>query len=245
MLKHILLDLHDTLIHDKAVHNKAQAKLCQHLESFGFDNETVLKALDEITNDLQPSIKCSRARIVQIFRSTLTSLIPHADNNDINTAEGFAKEIHQTAPELRQDVAKAVKLLCRYFPTSVITSSGSGVDHISKQINSLPFKDKLSDVLIVDRKDKRTYQDILEKTGCDAGEMVMIGNCRRSDILPASEANMQSIYIDADESAYFSDHTKVRTLPKNSYEFTSLLEAAQHIVTYKTAAPSFSFYKYR
>ncbi len=236
MLKHVLLDLHDTLIYEKIFHEKAENKLCEYIKNFGIEQEAILQTFKKVDLNLMPSMGCSSKRVIKAFEKTLTSLVPNATKKDLETVASYAKEIYMTTPKLKPGVKRAVKLLSRYFPTILVTS-GTDADRIEKQINDLPFKDEFSDVIIVDEKNTNVFEEIIQKTGCKPEELVMIGNSRKSDINPAAEAHMQSVYIDSESSTHISNYMNITTLPRNSYEFTTILEAAQHIVTYKTAAP--------
>jgi len=98
-----------------------------------------------------------------------------------------------TPVELLAHAAETVKKVAEFYPLMLITK-GDLFDQESKIAQS-GLSDYFEHIEILIRKTPKTYRDVLNKYGIDAGRFLMVGNSLRSDILPVLEIGGQAVYI--------------------------------------------------
>jgi putative hydrolase of the HAD superfamily len=224
MIKAVFLDMDDTLIFNQALYEAAKKKLCAYMQDFGVSPEETVKVYDPTDKELFKTFGYSRNRFPTTFETVLKHFVPEADAEMVKTARGFAETVFDTVADIKPGVPEAIELLSSGRPVYIVTAGDRSVQE--DRLSHLPFKEKLSGMFIVEKKDKETYAEIVQKLGFKPEEVVMMGDSLRSDIVPAVAAGLHAVWIEADNWSLEA----VSDLPKERvYKAPSLLEAARHV----------------
>ena len=88
----------------------------------------------------------------------------------------------------------ALQTLQRRGHTLWIVTKGDLVRQAIK-LSSFPFRDRFRLVEIVDRKDTFTYARLLAENGIAPGELTMVGDTFRDDVIPILRLGCRAIYV--------------------------------------------------
>ena len=221
----------DTLIVNKILYEYAKAQLYGYLRHYGLLQADIQPVLENIDKENFKTFGYSRQRFPDSFEKVLKHFVPEADAEASAIVRDFAETVFKTNAAVKPGILEAVDMLSAHYPVYIVTQGDRSVQE--SRLKQLPFKDKLSDMFIVDKKDKETYTDIAKKLGFKPEEVIMMGDSLRSDIVPSVEAGMQAVWIEADNWSLEA----VASVPKERmYKFPTLLEAARQIVTEGTLA---------
>lgn len=232
MIKAVFTDMDETLIGNLYLYDEAKAALCGYLRHFGLLSDDVKQVFGAIDKEHFKTYGYSRLRMPASFEATLKHFVPEADAEMVEIVRDFAEEIFDRVARIKPGTLEAVELLVNKYPVYIVTAGDNGVQ--TKRVEHLPFKDTLAGVYIVDRKDQKTFAEILGQLNLKPEEVVMIGDSLKSDIIPSVAAGMQAVWVEDFNSA----HEAASEFPaERAYKFSSLLEAAHHITEYGTAAP--------
>lgn len=223
-VKAIFIDMDDTLIVNQVLYEHAQAMMSGYMHHFGVKKDEFDAVFSKIDKDLFPELGYSRERMPRAFENTLKHFIPNADDDMVETVRGFAETIFNTKAKGKPDIETAINILADRYPVYLVTQGDYGVQ--ANRVSHLPYLNRLKDVFIVGKKDKKVFEDLTKKLKLDPKNVVMIGDSLRSDIIPATEAGLSAMWIEAHNSHHETGKTE---LPKRAYKFSSLLEVARHL----------------
>ncbi len=228
MIKAICLDMDDTLIVNQELYSFARAMMEGYLTHFGIAPEDVRPVFADIDRANYKTMGVSIARYPLSFEQTLLHFVPDADAQMIKTVRDFAERVFRTVADVKPGVAEAIALLSSVAPLHLVTA---GADHVQQfRHDNLPFKDAFNSVTIIPKKDSAVYTRVAQDLGLHPSEIIMIGDSLGSDVLPAVEAGMRAVWIEALNAPH---ELKKVALPTGAYQFTSLLELARHIATHR------------
>lgn len=224
MIKAICLDMDDTLIVNQELYTYARAMMEGYLAHFGVTPEDIAPVFAAIEKNNYASMGISIARYPLSFEQTLLHFIPDADAGMIATVRDFAERVFRTVADVKPGVAEALEILARVAPLHIITG---GADSVQKfRVDNLPFKEAFNSVTITPSKNAAVYADFAQILGVEPSEILMIGDSLRSDVLPAVQAGLRAVWIEALNAPH---ELKKAELPEGAYRFTSLLELARHL----------------
>ncbi len=224
MIKAICLDMDDTLIVNQELYSFARAMMEGYLTHFGVKPEEVGPVFAEIEKVNYQTMGISIARYPLSFEQTLLHFVPNADSEMIAHVRDFAERVFRTVADVKPGVSEALEILAKIAPLHIVTGGADSVQQF--RIDNLPFKDKFQTTTIIASKNTAVYTRVAKELGLKPSEIIMIGDSLKSDVLPAVEAGMRAVWIEALNAPH---ELKKTTLPKGAYSFTSLLELARHI----------------
>lgn len=224
MIKAICLDMDDTLIVNQELYTYARAMLEGYLTHYDVKPEDVAAVFADIEKDNYKTMGISIARYPLSFEQTLLHFIPDADAAMIAHVRDFAERVFRTVADVKPGISEALDILARIAPLHIVTGGADTVQQF--RIDNLPFKDKFNSFTIIPSKNKDVYTRVAQDLGLKPSEILMIGDSLRSDVLPAVDAGMRAVWIEALNAPH---ELKKTTLPQGAYSFTSLLELARHI----------------
>lgn len=232
MIKAVFLDMDDTLIVNHVLYEKAAALLYGYLRHFGVSLEEAHKARNEIDRENYKTFGYSRKRYPQTFEDVLKHFVPDADDEMVAIVRDFAETVFTTVAKEKPGIAEAIDLLSSNYKVYIVTQGDNSVQ--TERLKHLSFRSKLSGEYVVDRKDKEAFTAIVKELGLAPDEVIMMGDSLKSDIVSSIAAGLSAVWVESENWSIEA----VSDLPKERmYKFSSVLEAAQHIVTYGTAAP--------
>lgn len=239
-IKAICLDMDDTLIVNQILYAQAEFMLAGYLAHYGVTAEEVFEAFARIDKDNYKTMGISIARFPLTFEMTLLHFVPNADADMIATVRDFGERVFRTIADVKPDIDGALALLAKVAPLHIVTGGADSVQQF--RIDNLPFKDRFASFTIIPKKDAAVYTAVAAKLGLAPQDIVMVGDSLKSDVLPAVEAGMRAVWVEALNSP-LHEHRQ-DNLPKGAFKFSSLMELAQYLYTYgdlpqkKPAAPA-------
>lgn len=234
MIKAIFVDMDDTLIVNQVLYEQAEAMLWGYLRHFGITEKEVHDAFLTIDKALFETYSYSRERMPASFEAVLRHFVIDADAEMVSIVRDFAETIFNTVAKVKPGTPEAIDLLTQNFPVYIVTQGDKSVQE--DRISHLPFLNELSGTFVVDKKSQKTFADIAQYLGFAPDEVVMIGDSLKSDIVTAVDAGLHAVWVEAHNSQL---HEGSKDFPKErAYKFSSLLEAARHLVKYQTPAPA-------
>ena len=231
MIKAIFLDMDDTLIVNTVLYEQAAAVLSGYLHHYGVSLADTRQVLDKTDRDLFKTQGYSRERYPDVFERVLKHFVPDADAQKVGVVRHFAETVFSTVAKVKPGTLEAVDLLTEHFPIYIITQGDKTVQE--NRVAHLPFKDKLSGVFVVDRKETEVFSGTVRRLGLRPSEAVMIGDSLKSDIIPSVAAGLHAIWIEAHN---WSLESSADVPAERMYKFSSLLEAARYLTHYEAPA---------
>lgn len=224
MVKAIFLDMDDTLIVNAVIYEHAEAMLYGYLGHFGIKPEEAQPVFIAKDKELFAVHGYSQKRMPASFEAVLKAFVPEPDDEMIATVRGFAERIFTTHAKIKPGTEEAIALLKQHYDLYIVTAGDRDVQQ--RRIDLLPFKGDFKKTYIVDKKVKETFDGILAEHGLAPQDTVMIGDSLRSDVIPSAQAGMHGVWIEAHNAI----HEAAAGLPAGAYKYSSLLEAARHII---------------
>jgi putative hydrolase of the HAD superfamily len=235
MIKAIFLDMDDTLVVNSVFYARAEVLLYGYLRHCGILEKDAKKVFTEIDKELYKIHGVSKKRMPASFEAVLRHFVPDADAEMVTVVRGFAEEIFTAKAAMKPGTIEAIELLRQHGYDLYIVTAGDRDVQEGRIASSVPFSKDLSGVFIVDQKTRETYEEILRQLGLNPAETVMIGDSLKSDVFPAAAAGMFAVWIEAQN--YAAHHETATGFPaQGAAKFSSLLEAARHIVKHGTPA---------
>lgn len=227
MIKAICLDMDDTLIVNQVLYTNAEFMLAGYLQNFGVTPEDTFTVFAATEKTNYQTMGISIARFPLSFEMTLRHFVPDATPDMIATVRDMGERVFRTVADVKPGTTTALETLAKIAPLHIVTG---GADHVQQfRIDNLPFKDKFNTFTIIAKKDVDVYHDVAKKLGLKPSEIIMIGDSLKSDVLPAVEAGMRAVWIEALNAPH---EIKQADLPKGAYKFNSLAELATHLATH-------------
>jgi putative hydrolase of the HAD superfamily len=224
-MKAILVDMDDTLIFNEQLYEIARAKFCGYMRNFGVLQPEAMKDLYDTDAELFKTMGYSCKRFPQTFETVLKHYVPEADDEMVKSVREFAEAVFTTVAPVKAGVPEALAMLAKEYPVYIVTAGPKDLQQF--RYDNLSFKDVVSGVFIVDKKDKAVFEKVVQKLGIEPSEAVMIGDSLRSDVFPSVEAGLSAVWIET----HSSPHEKASGFPaKNAYKYSSLLEVARSIL---------------
>lgn len=173
MIKAIFIDMDDTLIVNAVLYEQAGAMLYGYLRHFGVLPEEAHKVREETDKGLYKTFGYSRKRYPETFETVLRHFVPDADAEMVEIVRGFAETVFTTVAPVKPGSAEAIDLLTANFPVYIVTQGDKSVQ--DDRLAHLPFRDKLSDAFVVEKKDQATFVALVAKLGLQPEEVAMVG----------------------------------------------------------------------
>lgn len=233
MLKAIFIDMDNTLLETEELYDQAKFLLFDYLRFFGVTREEAAAAFDGIDRELYKTYGYSRLRQPQIFEDTLRHFIPEADADMVKTVRDWAETIFEREARLKKDVVKAIGILSASWPVYIVTAGDESVQNA--RVEKLPFLEQIAGIYVVEKKDRTVYETVLQELGFAPSSVVMIGDSLKSDILPAVEAGLHAVWIEAHN--FQMEKVALDSLPERAHKFDTLLELAKHLADEGMPAP--------
>jgi putative hydrolase of the HAD superfamily len=144
------------------------------------------------------------------------------DGDDVAEILDMGREMLRAPVELLDGVADVIPVLAERYRLMVITK-GDLLDQETKVARS-GLGDHFTSVEVVSRKDRKTYERLMDAHGARPLEFVMVGNSLRSDILPVAETGAVAVHIPY-HTTWAHEHVDDGTL--GDVPFTRLERIAQ------------------
>lgn len=217
MIKTIAFDADDTLWHNERIFLSTKEKYTALLAEY-HDKNYIERHLDATESKNIKHFGYGVKGFALSMIETACELTEGRITGDkIKQIIGFAKEMLSSPIEVLDGVRETIESLAENYQLMVITK-GDLLDQEAKLARS-GLGDYFSAVEIVSRKDRKTYQNILNRRQISPNEFMMVGNSLKSDILPVVEIGATAVFVPY-ETEWF--HERVTDDELNGKEFVKL-----------------------
>ena len=193
MLKLIAFDADDTLWHNERLFLDVQARFLE-LISRHTDPEIVQQRLyeTEVAN-LGHYGYGVKSFTLSMIETAIDLSDGRVSGADIESILHLGREMLLAPVNLLEGAREVVSELSAIHDLMVLTK-GDLLDQESKVARS-GLGDFFTHVEVVSRKDRATYEALLESHGVRPEEFVMVGNSLRSDVLPVAEMGSHAVFV--------------------------------------------------
>ncbi|MDX1578951.1 MAG: HAD family hydrolase [Gemmatimonadota bacterium] len=145
----------------------------------------------------------------------------------------LGREMLLAPVELLDGADEVVESLARERELMLVTV-GDLLDQETKLARS-GLGDFFSSVEIVSRKDRSTYERLLDRHGLEPSAFAMVGNSLRSDILPVAEMGARAIHVPAD-TGWAHDDVRPERLRGLRYETATSIREVPELLARQDAS---------
>lgn len=191
----IAFDADDTLWKTEANFEKAQKELEKILSPWKDSEKTEEIVFKTEMDNLSLYGLGVKAFTLSMIEASLKISHGEIQGESIERIMQLGREMLEAEVELLPCVAETIAKLTKDYPLMVITK-GDLLDQTSK-ISRSGLDAHFSLVEVVSEKTLLSYTKVLEKFHLDPGNLVMVGNSLKSDILPILELGGWAVHIPA------------------------------------------------
>lgn len=193
----LVLDGDDTLWETMSLYRDAKEQFYSLIESIGLDPNAARELFDKVDSSNVPRMGFGRTRFPGSMAETYQILAKGMGRDtdpDVTAhcvrigASVFARPV-KAYPEAREVLEE---LRNRY--TIVLVTKGDP-DIQMRRVRESNLGDLFDDIVVVRDKSSAVLGAIIEKHGSTPARAWMVGNSRRSDVVPAIEAGMHVVWI--------------------------------------------------
>ncbi|MEN8376149.1 MAG: HAD family hydrolase [Gemmatimonadota bacterium] len=189
----VAFDADDTLWHNERMFTDTQERFRELLLRY-CDEEVIEQRLYETEiRNLSHYGYGVKAFTLSMVETALDLTQGAVSGTEVRSILALGQEMLRAPVELLDGVAEVIPRLASRYRLMVITK-GDLMDQETKVARS-GLGDYFDYVEVVSRKDRDTYERVLNTHGGDPASFVMVGNSVRSDILPVAEMGAVAVHI--------------------------------------------------
>jgi putative hydrolase of the HAD superfamily len=189
----VAFDADDTLWHNEPLFIDTQRRFRELLGRHTDADVIEQRLYDTEIANLQHYGYGIKAFTLSMIETAIDLTDGEVTGDEITEILHWGREMLLAPVDLLPGVEEAVTRLSDRHPLMVITK-GDLLDQETKLARS-GLGDFFSHVEVVSRKDRGTYEEILDRHGLRPEGFVMIGNSLRSDIVPVAEMGAHAIHV--------------------------------------------------
>jgi len=193
MIRLVALDADDTLWHNEPLFTDTQARFSALL-SRHTDPEVIEQRLSETEiRNLQHYGYGVKAFTLSMVETAIELTGGKVTGEEVAEIVRMGREMLHAPVDLLDGVGEAVRELSESHDLMIVTK-GDLLDQETKLARS-GLGDFFTDVSVVSRKDRATYEGLVAGRGLDPAEFLMVGNSLRSDVVPVAEMGGHAVHI--------------------------------------------------
>ncbi len=137
----------------------------------------------------------STSRFARSFEDTLTFFMPFAPDTAHKHVRFLAQDVFEKPALAVNNLDLILTELSKSYALAIISAGERWVQE--KRLSQFGFNDKFKDIQIVERKHSAIFHDFCKKWSVNPERCWVIGDSPRSDILPAKQAGLLAIHVQA------------------------------------------------
>jgi len=192
-LKLVAFDADDTLWHNERLFTDVQARFRELLSQHTAPEVIEQRLYDTEVANLRHYGYGVKAFTLSMIETAIDLTDGRVTGEQIEEIVHMGREMLLAPVDLLDGVREVIEDLAGRHDLMVLTK-GDLMDQESKIARS-GLGDFFSHVMVVSRKDRARYEQLLAGHGLVAGEFAMIGNSLKSDIIPVAEMGAHAIHI--------------------------------------------------
>ena len=187
------LDADDTLWHNEPLFTSRREQFCALLSRYEPKGipEDVLYSVE--MRNLRHFGYGVKGFVLSMIETAIEMTGGRVESDDVRQIIGWGREMLATPTQLLDGVAEAIETLAQNHRLVLVTK-GDLLDQETKLARS-GLGDFFTDVSVVSRKDRATYEGLVAGRGLDPAEFLMVGNSLRSDVVPVAEMGGHAVHI--------------------------------------------------
>ena len=215
MIKVVAFDADDTLWHNERLFVDTQERFRELLARHTDPAVIEQRLVDTEIRNLAHYGYGVKSFTLSMVETAIDLTEGRITGTDVEEILQMGREMLLAPVELIDGVREVVEGVARAHDLMVVTM-GDLLDQETKLARS-GLGELFRSVEIVSRKDRATYEQLLERHGLEPREFVMIGNSRRSDILPVAEMGAWAIHVPY-ESTWVHEEVSAHRMASVRYE---------------------------
>ena len=189
----IAFDADDTLWHNEILYHSVEDRFKELLSAYA-DQETIDRYLFEKEMKNLPLYGYGiKSFTLSLIETAIDLSGGKISGREIEKIVGFARGMLANEVQLLEDVREVVVSLSESYPLMVLTKGDLLDQEIKLERSGLEQHFHYFEV--VSAKNRKTYQNLLEKYHIDPRRFLMIGNSLKSDVLPVVELGGYGVHI--------------------------------------------------
>lgn len=193
MIKLVAFDADDTLWHNEPLFLDTQERFRELLARHTEPGVVEQRLYETEVRNLRHYGYGVKAFTLSMIETALELTEGKITGAEIGELLRLGREMLLAPVDVLEGVPETIARLAGRFDLMVLTK-GDLLDQETKVARS-GLGDHFSHVTVVSRKDRTTYEEVLDGLGLAPGEFAMIGNSLRSDVLPVAEMGGHAIHI--------------------------------------------------
>lgn len=220
MLDMVAFDADDTLWENEVLYSQAKVRFAKLMDGYETPDATKHR-LDELEI---ANISIYGYGIKSFALSMIESAIEISqekiDGREMAAIISLVREMLTAPVELIDGVRETIAELYETFPLMLITK-GDLVEQ-SRKVRLSGLEDYFHTIEIVAEKSRDVYLQILSRHDLDPRSFLMVGNSRKSDILPVLEIGGQAVYIPQENTWFHEESSDNPTGEENFYQLEEI-----------------------
>lgn len=196
MVEAVIFDADDTLWKTEPIYDKVLDQLQMEICSYGLDGIQWRILQRHIDIDAVDSMGFSRKRFPSSSVEAYRQLTIHYDPQIANRIYELSESVFDMKATLVAGALDTLTNISHSFRLGLITKGDISIQH--KRIRDSGFTNFFEFIAIVQKKNSAKFSSACKILDLHPSEVVSVGNSLRSDLMPAIEAGMHAIWIDAD-----------------------------------------------
>ena len=225
MISAIIFDADDTLWETEVLYQRALDLSQAEVERHGVDGAAWRARQLEVDLDAVKTRAFDRDRFPSSSARAYRDLAAEPNPQIERRVYDLTATVFDSPAELYPHVQHVLGVLCGTYKLAVATKGDREVQHARLERSGLT---RLFDTIaIVETKTPTMFRSICDQMGEPPGAVVSVGNSLRSDILPAVEAGLHAVWIDA--QVWEHERLPDASLPDSVIELSSFAHLPEAI----------------
>lgn len=203
MISAVIFDADDTLWETEPIYDDVLNLLQQEMDNHGLDGQEWRQLQRAIDIDAARSEGYNRKRFPSSSVKAYRHLAEHYDPQLADRLYKLSEQVFDMGAKLVPGAFDTLNILSQRYRLALLTKGDQGVQH--KRISDSELIQFFEVVAIVQQKSPSTFSSVCRLLDLNPYVVVSVGNSMTSDIMPAIQAGLHAIWIDA----YVWEHEKI------------------------------------
>lgn len=227
MISALIFDADDTLWETEILYDQALDRTQAEIERLGLPGPEWRRRQREIDLEQVKDMGFSLNRFPSSSVLAYRQIIDRPDAAVENRIFELSASVFTTKAELMPGVADVLDDMSGQYQLAVITKGENSLQR--RRLDESGLSRFFDASVVVAHKTPATFRAMCDLMEVEPARTVSIGNSLKSDILPAVEAGLAGIWIDA--AVWEHEHHDAENLPENVFKLPSLTALDEVLVT--------------
>jgi putative hydrolase of the HAD superfamily len=200
----VIFDADNTLWDLEGLYHSARTKLIRFLVNLEFDADEIDQF--QRNRDLELFKKYGRKpiRFPESFIDTLLHFKPAPSSAEVEYVWDIAHSVFNRHAKPYPGVEDALSLLSKHARIAILTAGSKEIQE--RRLRQFPYMQFIETWEVVEQKNAETFRQFLSVRHIEAYHSWMIGDSIRSDIIPARDVGLNTIFVETDNWSAIENH---------------------------------------